>query len=76
MPHLKSINTMEVGTEGIIIKVSGSDSFRRKLMEIGFISGTSIYCVSINKLLDSMTFRVRGATISLRISEAFNVKLL
>jgi ferrous iron transport protein A len=64
------------GSEVIIGDVISPGPFRRHLLELGFVKGTPVRCLSINTLLGSIDVRVRGAKISLRIFEAALIKLL
>jgi ferrous iron transport protein A len=77
MPIMPSDLTMMVGGEARIIKyIYGAGAFRRRLMELGMLPGTIIQCVSKNKIQDTITIRVRHATICLRNFDAFNIKIL
>ena len=50
------------------IKVEGPQ--RRRLMDLGFVSGTEVEAVMLAPLGDPMAYRVRGATIALRADQA------
>jgi ferrous iron transport protein A len=76
MPYSKTMKVMEAGSEGVVKEVANIGILKRLLLEIGFVPGTTIYCVSKNNFTDSMTFRVRGATITFRTFEAGCVKIL
>lgn len=76
MPQsIKNLSRVSEGTKVIIESISGRGAFRRHLLELGFISGTHVQCLSVNKILDSMTFRIRGAKICLRIDDAALIKI-
>jgi Fe2+ transport system protein FeoA len=44
-------------------------------LELGFVPGTHVRCISRNSLYDTITVRIRGATICLRTSDAGNIKI-
>lgn len=69
------LNNLMEGFEGEIDFISGKSSLRRHLFELGFLPGTKVYCISHNKLLDSITVRVRGAAVCIRNSDAELIKL-
>lgn len=76
MPQsIRNLSRVLEDAEVIIESVSGNGAFRRHLLELGFTSGTQVQCLSINKILDSMTFRIRGAKVCLRIHEAALIKI-
>ena len=67
--------TMMVEGESKVIKyIYGAGSFRRRLMELGAVPGSVVSYVSKSNIQDTITVRIRGATICLRCSDAINVK--
>jgi ferrous iron transport protein A len=53
-----------------IRQVGGERAFRRRLMELGLVPGTRVQLVGIAPLGDPMELLVRGASLSIRRSEA------
>lgn len=53
-----------------LLQVGGDRSFRRRLMELGFLPGTPVRLVRRVAVGDLVEFEVRGGHISLRESEA------
>ncbi len=58
------------GDRARLVQVGGERSFRRRLMELGFLPGTTIRLVRRVAVGDLVEFEVRGGHISLRASEA------
>ena len=67
MRHLLDIRPGQVA---VLADVGGERSFRRRLMELGFLPGTSVRLVRRVGVGDLVELEVRGAHISLRGSEA------
>lgn len=58
------------GQELRLAQIGGERSFRRRLMELGFLPGTPIRLVRRVAIGDLVELEVRGGHISLRGSEA------
>lgn len=58
------------GESARLVQVGGDRSFRRRLMELGFLPGTSVRLVRHVAVGDLVEFELRGGHISLRASEA------
>ena len=58
------------GAIATVTHVGGSGSFRRRLMELGILPGTSVQLVGVAPLGDPMELLVRGASLSIRKAEA------
>jgi len=50
--------------------ISGDRSFRRRLLELGLTPGTRVEPIAVAPLGDPIELRVRGASLSIRRSEA------
>ena len=66
----RRIHQIRPGDRATLAEVGGERSFRRRLMELGFLPGTSVRLVRRVEIGDLVEFEVRGAHISLRGSEA------
>ena len=58
------------GQSANLAAVGGDRSFRRRLMEMGFLPGTRVRMVRRVDIGDLIELEVRGSLISLRRSEA------
>jgi ferrous iron transport protein A len=56
--------------------VGGERSFRRRLMELGLVPGTRVELVGIAPLGDPLELLVRGASLSIRRSDARAVSVV
>lgn len=63
------------GAIATVTHVGGSGSFRRRLMELGILPGTSVQLVGVAPLGDPMELLVRGASLSIRRAEALTVEI-
>ena len=67
------LSQMKTGQEGIIRKVSGESTLRRRLLEMGINRGSAIYVEKYAPLKDPIELVIKGYHISLRVDEAANI---
>ncbi len=65
--HLSELHT---GDKGIIVKVRGRGSFRKRIMDMGFIKGQEVEVILNAPLKDPIKYQVMDYEVSLRRSEA------
>jgi len=70
------LSNLGVGQTGLIQRVGGERAFRRRLMELGLVPGTSVEIAGIAPLGDPLKLVVRGCVLSIRRSEATEVLLV
>lgn len=58
------------GESAIIVKLSGSSAFRKRLTEMGFVRGKRVSVIKNAPLKDPIEYRIMGYNVSLRRSEA------
>jgi len=58
------------GTRAALLTVGGERAFRRRLMELGLLPGTSVRLVRRVDVGDMLELEVRGCHVSLRRSDA------
>lgn len=63
------------GAVATVLHVGGNGSFRRRLMELGILPGTSVQLVGVAPLGDPLELLVRGASLSIRRAEALTVEV-
>lgn len=71
--RLSDLNT---GEQGIIVKVNGHGSFRKRLIEMGFIAGKKVTVVLNAPLKDPIEYEILGYKLSLRRSEAEQIEVI
>ena len=67
---------LSIGQLVTITEVTGEGSFRRRLMELGLVPGTRVELISVAPLGDPLELLVRGASLSIRRSEARGVSVV
>jgi ferrous iron transport protein A len=70
------LNTLGVGGCGNVLAVGGTPEIRRRLLEMGFCSGTHVEVVRRAPLGDPIEFRLRGYHLSLRAEQAQFVQIV
>ncbi|HOO70250.1 MAG TPA: ferrous iron transport protein B [Spirochaetota bacterium] len=65
-----TLDQLQNGNKGIIIKVRGRGAFRKRILEMGFIKGQHIEVIKNAPLKDPVEYKVMGYNVSLRRSEA------
>ena len=65
-----TLDLLETGDSATIASIGGRGAFRRRLLELGILPGTSIRRTGQAPLGDPLSFRVRDAVVCLRRSEA------
>lgn len=63
------------GQKGVIVRVCGPKSLRRRIMDMGVVKGAEVEMVRFAPLGDPMEFVVRGYHLSLRRCEASGVEV-
>ena len=63
------------GDKGIITKIRGRGAFRKRIMEMGFVTGKEVYVVQRAPLMDPVEYNVMGYNVSLRNSDAALVEI-
>lgn len=71
----RTLDSLEIGEHGVVVGVGGEPGFRRRLLEMGLVPGTSVHRTGQAPLGDPLRFRMRGTSISLRRSDARLVDL-
>lgn len=66
---------LPVGAVALVLRIGGSGSFRRRLMELGILPGTRVELVRVAPLGDPLELLVRGASLSIRRAEALKVEV-
>ncbi|MDY6877614.1 MAG: metal-dependent transcriptional regulator [Chloroflexota bacterium] len=73
LPTRVALHELKVGQRGIIVRVRGQGPIRRRMMDMGLVTGAEVKVVRVAPLGDPVEFEVKGYSLSLRKSEARNV---
>ena len=78
MSNIKEIqlSQLEDGQEAIIVKVLGHGTFRKRIIEMGFIRGKKVTAIKKAPLQDPAEYRIMDYYVSLRRSEAKLIKVI
>ncbi|HON20507.1 MAG TPA: FeoB small GTPase domain-containing protein, partial [Bacteroidales bacterium] len=78
MSKIKEIplSQLEDGQEAIIVKVLGHGTFRKRIIEMGFIRGKKVTAIKKAPLQDPAEYRIMDYYVSLRRSEAKLIKVI
>jgi ferrous iron transport protein A len=71
----RSLADLPLGQSATVAAVAGPNAFRRRLLEMGLVPGTSIRLVTIAPLGDPLRIEVRGGQWSIRRAEAAQIEL-
>jgi len=71
----RRLSELEPGAKGRIVRVRGRGLLRKRLMDMGLVSGTELEVVRAAPLGDPMEIRIRGYLLSLRRSEAEHIEV-
>jgi ferrous iron transport protein A len=66
----RSLDRLEPGQRGVILRLDGDAGAVRRLMELGLVPGTSVEVLRRAPLGDPIELRLREIHLSLRRSEA------
>lgn len=70
------LSDLNTGEQGVIVKVNGHGSFRKRLIEMGFIAGKKVTVVLNAPLKDPIEYEILGYKLSLRRSEAEQIEVI
>ncbi len=71
-----TLDQLPQGQDATIAAVHGDGPFRRRLMELGVLPGTTIRRTGQAPMGDPLTYLVRGAVLGLRRTEASRIDLV
>ncbi|MDP1622581.1 MAG: ferrous iron transport protein B [Bacteroidales bacterium] len=67
---------LKQGESGLITKVKGRGSFRKRITEMGFVKGREVTVVKAAPLQDPIQYKIIGYHVSLRQSEAKLIEII
>ena len=73
---MKSLRELKEGEKGVITRVRGHGEFRKRITEMGFVSGKWVIVIRSAPLQDPVEYRVMDSNISLRRSEAGLIEVM
>ncbi|MEG0019597.1 MAG: FeoA family protein [Oscillospiraceae bacterium] len=73
MENNVGLNLILPGEKATVICLLSTGSIRRRLLDIGLISGTCVECLGRSPQGDPTAFLIRGAVIALRCEDCKNI---
>ena len=70
------LSELKTGERAVIAKVAGHGSFRKRLIEMGFIQGKTVRVVLNAPLKDPVEYEILGYKVSLRREEAARIEVI
>ena len=70
------LSDLKTGETGVIVKVTGHGGFRKRIVEMGFISGKKVEVLLNAPLKDPVKYKVMGYEVSLRHAEADMIEVV
>lgn len=69
------LNTLKVGQRGIVVHVGSKGPVKRRMMDMGLVPGSEVSALRVAPLGDPIEFTVKGYSLSLRKTEAQEIKV-
>ena len=70
------LSELHTGERGVIVKVYGHGSFRKRIIEMGFVKGNKVKVILNAPLKDPIEYEIIGYKISLRREEAEKIEVI
>ena len=72
---VKLLSELKRGEKGRIVKIGGTGSIRRRLLDMGLVPGSDIEMERVAPLGDPIEIKVKGYNLSLRKEEAASIQI-
>lgn len=72
---INTLNDLPLNQNGFIKSLKCNDNIKRRLLDLGFIEGTTICPVLVSASKDPRAFLVRGSTIAIRKEDADKIEI-
>ena len=70
------LSELKTGERAVIVKVNGHGSFRKRIIEMGFVKGNKVKVILNAPLRDPIEYEIIGYKISLRRAEADKIEVI
>ena len=70
------LSELRTGERGVVVKVNGHGSFRKRIIEMGFVKGSKVKVILNAPLRDPIEYEIIGYKISLRRDEAAKIEVI
>ena len=72
---MKTLREVPIGESAVVVKLHGEGAVRRRIMDMGFTKGTSVYVRKVAPLGDPIQVSVRGYELSIRKADAESIEV-
>ena len=72
---VKRLSELKRGEKGRIVKIGGGGGLRRRLLDMGLVSGSEVEMERVAPLGDPIEIKVKGYNLSLRKEEADGIQV-
>jgi len=72
---MKSLGELEPREKAMIVKVGGGKGIRRRLLDMGVVTGTEVEMQRVAPLGDPVEIKIKGYDLALRKEEAANIQV-
>lgn len=70
------LSELKTGERALIVKVNGHGSFRKRIIEMGFVKGSKVKVIMNAPLKDPIEYEIIGYKVSLRREEASKIEVI
>ncbi len=71
----KTLNELKIEEIGVVYRIMGEETIKRRLLDLGLIEGTNIKPVLVSPSGDPRAFEFRGSLIAIREEDSKNIKI-
>ncbi len=71
----KTLNELKIEEIGVVYRIMGEETIKRRLLDLGLIEGTNIKPVLVSPSGDPRAFEFRGSLIAIREEDTKNIKI-
>lgn len=75
LKEIRTLSELAPGERAVVHRLATAGETRRRLQDIGLIRGTAVLCLRKSPLGDPVAYRIRGATMALRRTDASQVEV-
>ena len=70
-----NLDDLSTGERGEVIKLTARGPFKKRLLEMGFITGAEVKVIKYAPLKDPVEYEIKGYHVSLRHEEAQQIEI-
>lgn len=67
------MSELKTGQRGTVTEMLNGGEMRRRLLDLGFMHGSTVICAAISPLGDPTAFYIKGTVVAIRKKDASNI---